>query len=494
MLKNKAVKILSTLTREELKQFEEFICSPYFNKNKNLLKLFEVLENYHPGYDVSIEFLHSQVYSGKTFNNSNMKKLMSDMLAICDKFLRQLRFEKEHFQNELFLLREYEERKLDQLFSLNCAKTDDNISSKKLFATHIDKSQLEEIKINFFQSRNIGFKEMEHFNVKLECALIFFLDSLFSELQSKYIYKSNYNIENIKPFSEYFLRSFDVKSFSKELNFDTPDHKLILILLNFILMTTNPEDDSGFQNAKKYLLEYPISDRESCSDLINLYDAFYNHCIQKITRGNDKIRFDLFEIFKHKFKLVKKFNLENTINWALFRNVSMNAINIGEIKWAEKFIEENLKLIPEEFQEDIRNYLMAFIEFKLKKYEKALEFASKVNINYHNLKLTIKVLMLNCFYELDAFETAISMADSYKHFLSNDDKIEKELKEKYNGYIKIYLQLLKYKLNPETLNGFDLNCLRKEILDLNLMDKWVISKIEEFEKIISENNHKSKNK
>ena len=47
MIHSKSIRILKTLSKKELKQFGNFVCSPFFNKNRNLIKLFDVLKKYH---------------------------------------------------------------------------------------------------------------------------------------------------------------------------------------------------------------------------------------------------------------------------------------------------------------------------------------------------------------------------------------------------------------------------------------------------------------
>ncbi len=61
MIHSKSIQVLKTLSEEELKQFSDFLRSPFHNKNRSLIKLFDVLKKYHPEYEVENEKVYSKV-------------------------------------------------------------------------------------------------------------------------------------------------------------------------------------------------------------------------------------------------------------------------------------------------------------------------------------------------------------------------------------------------------------------------------------------------
>ena len=50
MLKSSLLEILRTFSKEELKKFEDFVRSPYFNKKEKLVKLFLAIKKYAPEF------------------------------------------------------------------------------------------------------------------------------------------------------------------------------------------------------------------------------------------------------------------------------------------------------------------------------------------------------------------------------------------------------------------------------------------------------------
>lgn len=82
MQKSTVIEILRTFTQDELKEFEDFVSSPYFNKNKSINKLYDVVRKYHPDFksdDIKKENLWKRIYPGKKYNYGTMKNLIFDL-------------------------------------------------------------------------------------------------------------------------------------------------------------------------------------------------------------------------------------------------------------------------------------------------------------------------------------------------------------------------------------------------------------------------------
>ncbi|MEO8664015.1 MAG: hypothetical protein ABI462_00850 [Ignavibacteria bacterium] len=215
MVSGKAISVIKTFSNEELKRFGEFLNSPFHNKNKNLIKLYDLLKSFHPLFETDNLTLHSIVYPERPFNNDNFKKMMSELLSASENFLIVTGLEKKNFQNQFTLLNELQIRNLDNIFSLYLKKTEQEIRSYKLYATYSERAFLQDLKIKFYQSRDIGFKEIEYFKSKLDCDMVNFFDSVFAELQSVEFYKKNYNDKYVKSFSDLFIKNFKIDSFIK---------------------------------------------------------------------------------------------------------------------------------------------------------------------------------------------------------------------------------------------------------------------------------------
>ncbi|HEY3249711.1 MAG TPA: hypothetical protein VGK25_01205, partial [Ignavibacteria bacterium] len=68
MKDTKLINILRTFSKEEMKQFEKFVASPYFHSGKNCMPLLKQLQKFYPGFDnekLTYKNIHKKLYPGK---------------------------------------------------------------------------------------------------------------------------------------------------------------------------------------------------------------------------------------------------------------------------------------------------------------------------------------------------------------------------------------------------------------------------------------------
>ena len=90
MIKNKAYQVITTFNTAEMKAFELFLLSPYYNSNKAVIKLFQLIRKHiqkAPIKPLLEEELFTRIYPAKKYNYGIMKNLLSDLFGQCEKFL-----------------------------------------------------------------------------------------------------------------------------------------------------------------------------------------------------------------------------------------------------------------------------------------------------------------------------------------------------------------------------------------------------------------------
>jgi len=73
------IEIFKNFTPKEIKDFEDFAASPYYNKNKNVAALFKLVKSEYPDFskgNLTKEKIYKKIYHSYflTFNSSNFKK------------------------------------------------------------------------------------------------------------------------------------------------------------------------------------------------------------------------------------------------------------------------------------------------------------------------------------------------------------------------------------------------------------------------------------
>ena len=121
MQNTKIIQLLKTLSPAEMKEFKDFVSSPVFNKNKNVVRLYEEFRKFYPGFTnpkLTDENIFTALFPGEKYNYFKIRNISSDLFALGKEFLVFI-YQKHYGFNyfkDLFLLTELRDRKLDPVF------------------------------------------------------------------------------------------------------------------------------------------------------------------------------------------------------------------------------------------------------------------------------------------------------------------------------------------------------------------------------------------
>ena len=118
MQKSKLADALRTCNASELERFRSFIRSPYFNDRKELRSLLDFLLAFHPGFsapDLTKERAFEVVFPGRTYEDKEMRYLMSDLTKLIEHFWVVEKQRSLSREQELVLLDVLSERRLERI-------------------------------------------------------------------------------------------------------------------------------------------------------------------------------------------------------------------------------------------------------------------------------------------------------------------------------------------------------------------------------------------
>src|SRR6185295_15771116 len=119
MLNSKLIDCLKTFSPKQIKWFDEFLCSPYFNKNDDLVKLYRFIVKYAPKFsnpDLDKNTVYCKTFNTKKADEKKLSYLMSDMLNLLEKFIVIQRMENQPLRNNQQVMLQYIETDLEKHF------------------------------------------------------------------------------------------------------------------------------------------------------------------------------------------------------------------------------------------------------------------------------------------------------------------------------------------------------------------------------------------
>ncbi|KAA3625448.1 MAG: hypothetical protein DWQ02_21815, partial [Bacteroidetes bacterium] len=117
MTNSKIISLLRTFSPVEIKAFESFLASRYFNKSKTLMLFFAIIQKQYPAFDpeqLAKPRVFEQLFPGQPFEDKKIRYLMSDLLKMGYKFLLIQDAEVEKVDNNLRLLEAFVDRRLEK--------------------------------------------------------------------------------------------------------------------------------------------------------------------------------------------------------------------------------------------------------------------------------------------------------------------------------------------------------------------------------------------
>lgn len=475
MKNTKLTAVLKTFSKSEIVKFKDFVNSPYFNKNTNVIKLNEVILDYFPDFDsekFTEENIFKKLFGKEKYNYFKIKNLISDLYQISLTYLKIIANNKKGIENDINLLNELHERQLDNLFIQKEKQINRELNSliKDEFY-YLKQYQLARVNTSHFKFKKSGYSFnliQNEYDIYLQYTLIVLLRNYSKMLTNK-------NHGNI----EFKMEMFEnVWEYVKDKEFkDIPSAGIYRQMIALELSRDEKDYRSLIKLKEKY--EKNLSDEDIYYILLvaNSYSAY------RLKLGDESFYNDRFSAFKE--MVDRKIQLPNYILFVNFINTYTSACMIGEYKWAEDFMKRfSDGIFPAEEKDNTVNYCLAFLSYRLKEYDKALEYFSKTNFKLFIMKVMVKSYTLRIFYEKNMHEQTFSAIDAFRHYLKSEKLIAEEQKAAHYEFLKHVTELTKLKLENIKENNIDLDFLRKQIKEMSSnplgAKNWLIEKSEKF--------------
>jgi hypothetical protein len=485
MLKSKVIEIFGTFSPAEMKSFYNYINSPFHNSNKKVIKLYELIKKHYPELSsagLEKETLFKKLYPGKEYSDIVMRILISDMLRLSEEFLAYQKYSGDYLAEKKYLLEELKERKLVTLFNRHIKEAELHLGKEGTINNtyFLQRFNIEAAQVNFLIATDKQHRAGEALLKQGEYLVDFFLMNGLTLLQELNEHKEVLNAKFDFNLIEIFFENLNIDNIVRQLKQKNNNYYPVIEIYYYLYrFYKNGESDEYYSKLKNSVMSnlWLFNKDEQYNLLLGLESC----SVTRLKYGKKKRHEELMEVYERMLSLdlfsgseERKFMQAN-----LFRNIFYTGVLLKRYQWAEDFVSEYSEYLVPEQRPDMYNYTIALLGFERKDYNNALENISKVNYRFFIFKYEAKVLMLKIYYEMGSFEPALSMIDSFAHFLSNN----KLVSEIYKGQFMDFLKFLRILIKHKTSAGKDNKLTRAELLKqaestVQFASKgWIIEKI-----------------
>lgn len=473
MQKLKLTELLLSFDPIELKRLGDFIRSPFYNKNRKLISLYDLLKKQSESsslLSLTKEIVWQNIMPGEKFSDVKLRSYLSEFKKLCEKFIITIEEEKNSVHQKNLLLLSLTERnsrrnieavssEIRSAFSSEFTKNFDHFHDKILFERTMILNEGRNVEINLDDNYYRLSDAIDHYFISSK------LDMMNSFLSRKYHVLGSFNLKI--DFSEEIIKYIEKKIPAIRKN----DPFIYCEYLIFKMMTA--ENNDGYY---KDLHTFVIKNLQMYkhTELEQVYFPMINFGFNKVAMGDSEYLEKIFEIYRTFEQRGFYTDME------IFQDIDLISIviaglRLNKIAWVENFTEKYSRKLINEFKSDTVSLVKALISFKKKEYPASIEFLSRVNYQNSYYYLKSKETLMQIYYEQKEYEAMQSLIDSTRHYLKRRRDV---LSIHYDRYI-MFLKFLGLLLKATQTDKGNKIILKKELKKNNnvIAREWLVEKV-----------------
>lgn len=438
MKDSKLLALIQGFEKEDFRAFSDFIRSPYFNKREELVVLYEYLKKCAPNFSskkITREQVFAVVNQEDVFDNKLMNHQMNYLAKLVETYLGLRHYENATNQQELDILEELVDRKLDKHYEFLKVKTKNKIEEKAIR----DSDFYHEC----FQYATIANQQFLKTDVRRYDA---YLEQATDYLDSYYLLEklrmSCETLERQRMFQQ--KRAFRFEAQIEEMC-QIADLSTMPVVEQYFLiycLLTKPNKEETYQKLKSLFLASvkvtPIADQQK----ILIFGI--NFCANQVRFSDNRDYYmeEALNLYIYGVNDQILFNNGILSPWH-FKNVIKLSINLKKYTWVENFIRQNTKFLEEQFRENALHFNLSDLFYHKKDYENALSHLNQVEFSDVFYALSSRELLMRIYYESDEEEALFAQIASFTIYLKRNRNLSADVRKTYLNFCKILGQILR---------------------------------------------------
>ncbi len=468
MKDSKLVILLKSLKSDEFRWFYKFIRSPYYNSNKHLVKLYELLRKYYPDFDhpkLTQEVLFAKLFPGEKYDIPRMRLLFHRFSNLIESFMVAEHIKKDDFLHKKLLTQ-----------SLGRINTYDLFQKKT-------NELLEELE-------NSPYRDEVFFKNKGDICRQFYSHPATNRQNKGAEYLRN----TMESFDTYFVLSKvklacalgarattfseqnDIKYLDMVLEKGEWENLLISIYSRIFELQNVGEDDERFEKIKE--LYTSNLDKIRIEDKRNLLNLLINYCTRRYNKGESRFIQYMLELYKVGLDS-DALLINNEISETTFINIVSSGVVCQEFKWVKSFIEEYGDHLDKNVREDAIIYAKIIWHFNKREFEETIQLISNYSFTKPLQVLITKTILIRVYVELfwendSFFDLSLAQLRTFAKYIRNNKTVPESVKGGYLSFVRYTRRLVNLKFQNRNFNKLksDLEAARNVS-----MKSWLISKI-----------------
>ncbi|MBK9332736.1 MAG: hypothetical protein IPM96_10135 [Ignavibacteria bacterium] len=485
MQKSTALETIKSFTPEDILRFEDFLNSPYFNKNSNVIRLFALIKNYSPGYDdpaLDKEMLWKELFPRKVYNYGTMKNLIFELKKLAAKFITIDELERNKIEEDEILVRALGKRNIPKFFITKVNEIDKKYKIENL---HNLKTDLDDYFNYMFKIKWMKHSYLRSYNPKLAknedlqayTALMTGSFLIYTSMFYNNVTAQSLDI-NFTPGNNAVISLVEtlkigstggiLKAMSK---YSKSAGKIINLhwLRTKVLMKDATENDFFEFRDEVYKNIYILPELDLKGFLIAIINSASILNSPKINVSKERI--DALKL-RMKMKLIA--HDDGRVYILELLQFFWSAGNLNDFEVIGRLIKDYISKSNDEKKDNVMKCGEMFFSIKEKDFHRALELISIVTPESFMMKVHLRMLKARCLYEIDDYETFLYERDSLNHFLKSSKSLSGKNIHNLKDFFEKVNRMFRLKQNIE---GSEYKKLKDEVFSNLNYPVWMKEEI-----------------
>ncbi|MCI4668462.1 MAG: hypothetical protein MRZ79_10005 [Bacteroidia bacterium] len=474
MIQSQLVRLITTLSPKEIESFDKFLRSPYFNTHQDTLRLFEILKDLYPDFDVQNikkEKVFNQIFPERAYKDEQLRTLRKYLLQQLNHFIALQVWENDQVAIQLSLMEGLEKKEDGKFWEKQYQKGKQLAESneKEGFYFFLQSYNLERSYLNFqfFNNKRKAMPDAANLHQYLDW---FYLGTKLMLLASSL---NNYLVIKHER-QEYPMEWEAFTNVGQKLE-SFPD--LIKAYYWACKILNEPREDHEEFTLLKDVLERSHTHFLS-SDKINLYGFLITYSNQRYLLGNEKFLEEMFFIYRGMLEKDLLF-IGSMFPANNFKNIVTLGLRTGHLDWTESFIEKYKEFLPDPYKDDVYSYNLAHLLLYKKEHSDALKILQLINFLDPFYQIGAKILQIKIHYEETDEEQFFLLAKTFQNHIRRQKEVPEARKEAFGNFVKLSRKLFKIKIGERPYQ----EKMKEELMGIKPLAEldWLRKKLDELE-------------
>lgn len=426
----KIISILNSFEAKDLRHFTDFVASPYFNKNEQLLKFVRILLEYWPNFPEEQLQLESfqKALNENHLTQKELTYLFAKALELLTNFIAQEKVINHPYQQEIFALQALskhpEWEQLSKTVATRLRRSLKRSPSKDQNYFWAGYSLHDALDQEFIISQSR--REDPNLQLKSDDLDIFYIYSklkMAADMTSRnIIIQANYQCHLLAEIRQ-------------QITIDPKYLQIKGIQIYWEILQLLENGKAADFHRLKTTLTASIQDFEA-AEIRLMYDYAQNFCIRQINSGKQNYYREFLELYKTQLKEKVLFRNGYLEEWD-YKNIVTAGVRTKEFEWTKQFIQRNKGYLRTDIQENAYTYNLANFYYETKSYREALGCLHQVEFTDLSYHLGAKNIQLKSYFELNEFVAFDALIRAYRASVKRAKQLSDYRTQSYLNFLRL---------------------------------------------------------